>query len=246
VTKSFNRFINGKLATGELDRIVVDESHVVLDSTKTWRPKVLELAEFARRGCQMVYLTATLPPKEEPSWLEAMGLEKKQVRMIRDSTTRRNITYLEYDKQEEEERVADLVGKKLEEHQEGQIVVYCRRVEQCKKMGEVLRCPVYYRSVGDEAEKAKILEQLVRGTHRVFAATTPLIVWQASSLLSSRTDYIRAVRLAADLSYLSSRYSLGLYAFLSHGHCSSNLAQTHSFPDPSMAQSTPPYRSYLY
>lgn len=93
VTKAFNRFINDKLATGELDRIVVDESHIVLDSTETWRPKVLELAEFVGRGCQMVYLTATLPPKEEPSWLEAIGLEKKRVRMIRDSTTRRNIAY---------------------------------------------------------------------------------------------------------------------------------------------------------
>ena len=54
---------------------------------------MLELAEFARRGCQIVYLTATLPPKEEPSWLEAIGLEKKIVQIIRDSTIRRNIAY---------------------------------------------------------------------------------------------------------------------------------------------------------
>ena len=111
VTKAFNRFINDKLATGQLDRIVIDESHVVLDSSETWRPKVLELCEFATRGCQIVYLTATLPPKEEASWLEAMGLETKMVRMIRDTTSRRNIAYqvVEYDKQEEEERVAELV-----------------------------------------------------------------------------------------------------------------------------------------
>lgn len=81
---------------------------------------------------------------------------------------------VEYDRREEEERVADLVGRKLEEHKEGQIIVYCRRVEQCKKIGEVLRCPVYYRGVGDEEMKRKILEQLVKGTHRVFAATTAM------------------------------------------------------------------------
>jgi superfamily II DNA helicase RecQ len=39
VTKAFHRFINGKLATGGLDRIVVDESHIILDSTETWRPR---------------------------------------------------------------------------------------------------------------------------------------------------------------------------------------------------------------
>lgn len=176
VTKAFNRFINDKLATGQLDRIVIDESHVVLDSSETWRPKVLELCEFATRGCQIVYLTATLPPKEEASWLEAMGLETKMVRMIRDTTSRRNIAYqvVEYDKQEEEERVAELVRQKLDEHKEGQIIIYCRRVDQCERVGEVLKCPVYHRNVGDEEEKRKILEQLVRGSQRVFAATTAM------------------------------------------------------------------------
>ena len=64
VTKAFHRFINGKQATRELDRIVVDESHIILDSTETWRPKVLELAEFAGRGCQMVTLPTLVFPRE--------------------------------------------------------------------------------------------------------------------------------------------------------------------------------------
>ena len=54
---------------------------------------MLELCEFATRGRQLVYLTATSPPKEEPSWLEALGLERRMVRIMRDSTTRRNIAY---------------------------------------------------------------------------------------------------------------------------------------------------------
>lgn len=75
VTKAFDRFINHKLATRQLDGIVVDKSQVVLGSSQTRGPKVLELCELAITGCQMVYLTATLPSKEEPSWL--MELERR-------------------------------------------------------------------------------------------------------------------------------------------------------------------------
>lgn len=125
MTKAFNRFINDKLAAGQLDRIVVDECHFVLFFSETRMPKVLELCELAMRGCQTVYLTATLPPKEEPSWLEAMGLKRRIARIMRDSTTRRNIAYqvVKFDKQEEEEKVPEVVHQKLDEHREGQVVI---------------------------------------------------------------------------------------------------------------------------
>jgi superfamily II DNA helicase RecQ len=38
VTKAFSRFINQKKMMRQLDRIVIDEYHVVLESTDKWRP----------------------------------------------------------------------------------------------------------------------------------------------------------------------------------------------------------------
>lgn len=38
----------------------------------------------------------------------------------------------------------------------------------------MLKCPVYHRKIGDEEEKRKIFEQLVRGSQRAFAATTAM------------------------------------------------------------------------
>lgn len=58
------------------------------------------------------------------------------MRMIRDSTTRMNIACetVEYNKQKEDEKVPEMVHQKLEEHKEGQDIVYCKRVEQCKRI----------------------------------------------------------------------------------------------------------------
>ncbi|KAI5235343.1 hypothetical protein E4T42_09726 [Aureobasidium subglaciale] len=40
VTKSFGTYMNQKRAVQQLDRIVVDECHAILDSTDAWRPKL--------------------------------------------------------------------------------------------------------------------------------------------------------------------------------------------------------------
>ena len=53
VTKAFSRFIDEKLMMRQLNRIVVDECHVVLDSTAEWRPQVRPVS----------YTHLTLPTK---------------------------------------------------------------------------------------------------------------------------------------------------------------------------------------
>jgi superfamily II DNA helicase RecQ len=40
VTKAFARFIDVKRALQQLERIVIDEYHIVLESTEEWRPEV--------------------------------------------------------------------------------------------------------------------------------------------------------------------------------------------------------------
>jgi superfamily II DNA helicase RecQ len=50
VTKSFARFINIKHTRGQLDRIVIDECHTILESTPKWRPDVLRLKELSDKS----------------------------------------------------------------------------------------------------------------------------------------------------------------------------------------------------
>ena len=48
----------------QLERIVIDECHTILECTADWRPKVLELCQMTEKGVQVILLTATLPPRK--------------------------------------------------------------------------------------------------------------------------------------------------------------------------------------
>ena len=175
VTKAFGRFIEDQYHNGRLERIVIDECHVVLDSVNGWREKMFELKEMASKGCQMVWMTATLPPKNEIEWMAAMGVNEEEAVWIREPTTRKNIEYRvkEYLKEEENEEVKQLVEEKLRQYRDGVIIVY-GNIQQCKDLAEVLQCPKYYREVGSRKEKKRLLEELVQGRIRVITATNAL------------------------------------------------------------------------
>ncbi|KAJ9634930.1 hypothetical protein H2199_008794 [Coniosporium tulheliwenetii] len=163
VTKAFGRFIDEKRTMRQLDRIVVDECHVVLDSSRQWRPQVLQLIEMTEKEAQLVYLTATLPPRNESEFYEAM-----------DETTRKNVEYRvhEYEKENEDEEVERLVEEKKRQHpMSGQIVMYCKEIKQAKRFAGVLECSVCYREVGTKEKKRRILRRLTQGQEQVFTAT---------------------------------------------------------------------------
>ena len=93
VTKGFRSFLNRLQGSHRLDRIVIDECHTILDSGEDFRPKVLELRQLMSIGCQMVMLTATLPPQEEDEFFRRMGLHTVRALTFRARTTRGNIQY---------------------------------------------------------------------------------------------------------------------------------------------------------
>ena len=74
ITKAFGRFLLERISTGLLDRVVINECHTLLDSIHGWRPKMLHLSQMVERGCQLVYLTATLPPTKEQAFFHNAGI----------------------------------------------------------------------------------------------------------------------------------------------------------------------------
>ena len=89
----FGGLLTRLVASHQLDRIVVDECHVVLDGTKDFRPKLRELGELVLRGVQMVYLTATLPPRDETEFFRLMHIDEARVARFGARSTRKNLRY---------------------------------------------------------------------------------------------------------------------------------------------------------
>lgn len=92
MTKAFAELMNRLQEMNQLDRIVVDECHTVLDSSPGFRPKLRQLGQLAS-SAQMVYLTATLPPREEGEFYGLMGIVGDVVVKFRGCTSRSNVRY---------------------------------------------------------------------------------------------------------------------------------------------------------
>jgi superfamily II DNA helicase RecQ len=178
VTKTFSTYINRLRSTYQLDRVVMDESHVVLDSGPEFRPKLRTLgAEMIQMGTQLIFLTATLPPRDEEEFFHAMNIPKESVYMFRAATARPNIRYQVHEVGEQPiiEAICRLVKEKLEQYPApGKIIVYGGSVDQTQDIGEALECPVYHRNVDDRAGKTRRMKELMEGKSRVISATNAL------------------------------------------------------------------------
>jgi superfamily II DNA helicase RecQ len=93
VSQSFADFVNAKMLNQQLERIIIDECYLVLQSIKKFRPKVLQLRELISRQTQVVYLTAMLLLRRELGFMSIIDIESSEVRMIRESTIQPNIRY---------------------------------------------------------------------------------------------------------------------------------------------------------
>lgn len=177
-TKSFGRFLDEKRMLRQLDRIVIDECHTILESNDQWRPDVLRLSEMTGKGTQLVYLTATLPPVLQPAFLDVAGLDMRELDIIRDeSTARPNIAYRvqEYMRGELDVALVHLVAAKRAKYGlEAQILIYCPSVGETKRLGELLQCPAYYREMATDEEKSHMVRAFTAGAEKLCTATTIL------------------------------------------------------------------------
>ncbi|KFZ22776.1 hypothetical protein V502_02745, partial [Pseudogymnoascus sp. VKM F-4520 (FW-2644)] len=139
----FNQYLNRIEGLGQLDRIVIDECHTVLQSRPDFRPKMREAgAVLKERGKQMIFLTAT------PG--------------IRYSV-------FEYEAEmEQSDAVGRLIRQKLQEYPSpAKIIIYSSSIHTIKELGKQLGYPMYYAEVGSEKEKAQIQQRWENGSKQV-------------------------------------------------------------------------------
>jgi superfamily II DNA helicase RecQ len=144
VGEAFTTFLNRLQATRQLDRIVIDECHVVLNRQHTFRKQMQQLGRLVAAETQIVMLTATLPPSEEGELFRRMRFDPEQVKMFRAPTARTNVAYhvvkigQRAKKQEVEATVLAMVRRKLRKYKTGKIVVYGNSVAKVKALAEKL------------------------------------------------------------------------------------------------------------
>lgn len=180
VTKGFQSFITRLRARGQLDRVFVDECHMVLDAGDGFRPQMRTIGSvIAGFGVQTVWLTATLAPRDEEEFYRVTEIDRRRVRMFRARTTRKNIRYRvrETGGADIEAVVCQEVMKALKTDSEGKIIVYggtiARTDSLATTLAKTIPCKAYHSSIGNNEQKKEIMRAWIE-EGRVIVATNAL------------------------------------------------------------------------
>jgi superfamily II DNA helicase RecQ len=161
---------------GQLDRIVINKCHTVLDSSPDFRPKIKEArAVMVQRGVQMVYLTATLSPNSEREFIQIMKVQILPKQIFRAPTSRPNIAYSVVEcaaDTEETTYVQELVEQKLQQYPAlAKIIIYSSSIDSIEEIGAKLGYYIYYASIGSPEVKSRIQEQWGHADGRIIVAS---------------------------------------------------------------------------
>jgi superfamily II DNA helicase RecQ len=177
VGEAFATFLNQLRATQQLDRIIINKYHIVLNQRYTFRKQIQQLGKLVAAETQIVLLTTTLLLSKEDKLFQQMHFKRNQVKIFQAKTTRTNVAYqvIQVDKtakQEEVEAVAVRIARrKLRKYQVGKIVIYGNSVSRVKRLAEKLGYNTYFH---DAVGKASILADFIADKQRIIVATSAL------------------------------------------------------------------------
>ncbi|TKX25858.1 helicase conserved C-terminal domain-containing protein [Elsinoe australis] len=191
VSPRFQTFIDDLHIQRSLDRIVIDECHVVLESAEesSWRQCVLELnRRLQGKRAQIVYLTGTLGPRDESVFFESVLLKvpgsampEGAVEVFRHRTSRGNISYAvevvatQGGREERDGQIGHRIQQFLQQGLAGvdQAIVYTSFIEQGRRLAERMDTEFYHGKLSD-ARKSAVLAAFAGGDLRVLVATNAM------------------------------------------------------------------------
>jgi superfamily II DNA helicase RecQ len=211
-TQSFLEYAHRRADLQQLDRIVMDESHLTVTASE-YRKCMSRLGWFVRQiRTQTVWLTATLPPAFEDLFFQVNKLVRPVV--VRESTNRRNIRYVVQQRDASDEaplceRVVRIARSwrsraDLFEGEQDRMIVYCESRRMAAEMATLLGCPSYTAETGLDDDEAEVQKDAVIQQWLQRATDPPAIV--ATSALGVGFDYgrVRWVIHAGDPSLMTS------------------------------------------
>lgn len=158
-----------------LDRIVIDECHVVLNESTTFRRHLQRLGGLVKIASQMIMVTATLPVSKIEALKTNMFWSGLAVREFRMRTARTNIRYsicaVDGSQKEHDEAVVRVVEVKFRQYQPGKMIVYCNSTTGVGKYADMLGVDAYYSDADLKAEK---FEDFRSGRTQLIVATSAL------------------------------------------------------------------------
>lgn len=181
LTADFFSFLNRARSHYKLDRIVIDECHMILNQTQ-FRSLTARLGHLAKFEAPMVYLTATLPHQQEALFCQRIGTTPEDAHIFRTHTTRPNLTYRIVDipvpsharyisNFAKEPRVVDLIQERIRHSVPGKVIIYAPTIPTVVDLGQRLDSEIYY---ANYQYKDAALQRFRSGISSVMVTTSAL------------------------------------------------------------------------
>lgn len=182
LSTEFTTFLNRQRIMQRLDRIVIDECHILLNQSTTFRPMMQQLGRLVAAQTQLILLTATLPPSAEDRLWRQIRCKRSQVEFYRGRTSRPNIAYRVWrpalecgfegpNRWIQMPCVIEFVRQQIQRVPAGRVIVYGSTKTHVGILADLLQCDAFY---GNQDDKAGIIERFRHGNTRVIVATSAL------------------------------------------------------------------------
>lgn len=177
VSTSFWTYLRSLATRNRLDRIIFDEAHTLMDSSELSREPLLEIHYLFAFESQMVLLTATLPPSEEPTLFDLLRIPHQDgvVTIIRAKhTIRANLRY----------QVRELGGEPICHliqgvvngwaDRKGKTIIYAASIQEVEKLAQKLGYLSFHSQKQHDSKKQTIDQFALESNSHAIVATNAL------------------------------------------------------------------------
>lgn len=93
LSKDFLEFLRRLQTFHQLDRIVIDKYHIILNKKSIFRRRLSQLEDLVNFKTQFILLTATLPPRYQSDLFNKLYIKESEIKIYRSLSNRPNIRY---------------------------------------------------------------------------------------------------------------------------------------------------------
>ncbi|KAJ5749393.1 hypothetical protein N7533_006421 [Penicillium manginii] len=189
----FRTFLNRQVTLHRLDRIVIDECHMVLNPSDTFRPELAQIGRLQQINVQTVFLTATLPPSLHDIFWRRLHLSREDIFLYHSRTTRPNIAYCSFRPETDlprqgleqwiqDPQIVRFIQARRRHARSGRVLVYASLVRHVTLLASLLGCEAFYSKVvtdiagapRQQVDQEGILARFRRTDNAILVATSAL------------------------------------------------------------------------
>ena len=170
LTRDFQSYLSRIRTFKQLDRIIIDECHLILNNNSNFRKQLGRLGELIDFKTQLILLTATLPPRYQSDLFNKLYIKESEVKIYRSPSNRVNIRYSVRHEQSNDQ-ILEFIQRKSNQYINDRLIIYTRTRDIANSLQKRLKWLVYY---SNSSQRDQTLQRFLNSNNSRIIATSSL------------------------------------------------------------------------